>query len=302
MLITRIQRAVVALLACLALVGCSSVEATSPPASTPAPPVADPAALHEDFGRLEREFDARLGVYAVDTATGQEIAYRADERFAYASTHKALSVGAVLRQHSVGELNKKISYGREDLVSHSPVTEKHVDSGMTLRAVMGAAVRYSDNTAANLLFRELGGPAGLDAALREIGDTTTHVDRIETDLNRTTPGDIRDTSTPRALAESLRAFTTGNALTERKRAILNEMLRTNALTQDLIRAGVPTGWEVGDKSGAADYGTRNDIAIIWPPNRAPIMLAILSDRDTKEADYDDALIARATTVALNAFR
>lgn len=295
MLTRHFQRTVVALLALFALVGCAGVEASPP--NTPAPP-----ATTGDFARLEQQFDARLGVYAVDTATGEEVTHRADDRFAYASTHKALSVGAVLQRTTIDGLDRRITYRASDLVEHSPITEKHVETGMTLREVMDAAIRYSDNTAANLLFRELGGPPALQAALRGIGDTTVHVDRTETDLNRTSPGDIRDTSTPRALAESLQKFTTGDALPPEKRAILNEMLRTTTQTEDLIRAGVPTHWEVGDKSGAADYGTRNDIAVIRPPGRAPIMLAVLSDRKDKDADYDNALIAQATRVAVDELR
>lgn len=298
MLIRRFQRAGIALLALFALVGCSGVEASTPKAVARS----SDAEVGERFDRLEQRFDARLGVYAVDTATGEEVTHRADERFAYASTHKALSAGVVLRRNSIGGLNRRIHYSASDLVTYSPITKEHVDTGMTLRGVMDAAIRYSDNTAANLLFRELGGPAALQDALRGIGDTTIHVDRVEPELNRTSPGDIRDTSTARAMAESLRKFTTGDVLSADKRAILNEMLRTAKLTGDLIRAGVPSDWEVGDKSGAADYGTRNDVAVIRPPGRAPIMLAVMSDRQDEDADYDDALIAQAARHVVDALR
>lgn len=293
------RRTLIPLLTLLALVGCTSGEAAPPSAL---PPSVESSAAHTEFGRLEQRFDARLGVYALDTATGQEITYHADGRFAYASTLKALSAGAVLRQNTIDGLNRRLTYERSDLVQHSPITKENVHGGMTLREVIDAAIRYSDNTAANLLFRELGGPDGLDAALRDIDDTTTHVDRIEPDLNRTRPGDVRDTSTPRALAESLRKFTTGEVLSPEKRGILNEMLRTAKFTEDLIRAGVPADWQVGDKSGAADYGTRNDIAIIRPPERAPIVLAVLSDRRDVDADYDNALIARTARTAIDALR
>ncbi|GAA4870191.1 class A beta-lactamase [Saccharopolyspora cebuensis] len=293
----RILRVLVAPVAFLALVGCGSAGA----APEPAAPEPGTRAPHADFRALEREFDARLGVYAVDTATGEEIAYRPDERFAFASTHKALSAGAVLQRTDMAGLERVIHYDRDDLVSYSPITEQHVDTGMTLRAVLDAAVRYSDNTAANLIFGELGGPEGFTAALRALGDTTTRSDRIETELNETSPGDPRDTSTPRALATSLRAFTVGDALPEPQRALLNELLRTNTTGDALIKAGAPAGWQVGDKSGAADYGTRNDIAVVRPPDRAPIMISVLSDRDAKDAAYDDALIARAAEVALGAF-
>ncbi|MGA8112510.1 MAG: class A beta-lactamase [Actinocatenispora sp.] len=304
MLNPRIHRAVRTALAGLALVSLAACGSTVAPATESSASLRSSAAPSPggDFGDLERRFGARLGVYAVDTGTGRDLAYHAGERFAYASTYKALAAGAVLRRYPRHGLDKRIIYGHDDLVAHSPVTEKHVDTGMTLYAVMSAALRYSDNTAGNLLFREIGGPAGLNAVLRDIGDSTTHVDRIETELNATSPGDLRDTSTPKALAQSLRAFTVGGALPADRRAILTTMLRTNTTGSTLIQAGAPAGWRVGDRSGAADYGTRNDIAVVWPPHRAPIVLAIVSDRKTQDAEYDDALIARAATVALRTFR
>lgn len=295
------RRTAVALLALFALVGCGGVEA--PAQSAAAQNAARPApSADADFARLEQRFGARLGVYALDTGTGEEIAHHAEDRFAYASTHKAFSSGAVLQRNEVGELNRRITYSEADLLPNSPVTEKHVDTGLPLREVIGAAIRYSDNTAANLLLRELGGPAGLQRAMRAIGDTTIHVDRTEPDLNRTSPGDVRDTSTPRAMAETLRKFTLGDVLPPEKRDILDEMLRTAQLTDDLIRAGVPADWEVGDKSGAADYATRNDIAVIRPPGRAPIMLAVMSDKPQKDAGYDNALIAEAARVVADELR
>ncbi|GAB2675528.1 class A beta-lactamase [Saccharopolyspora gloriosae] len=297
MLTQRLRQATVAATTLLALAGCSGVDAAP---TTPAPPATAATVHYAEFDDLERRFDARLGVYALDTGTGREVAFRADDRFAFASTHKAFSAGVVLRRNTIDALERRITYSADDLVDNSPVTEQHVADGMTLREVIDAAIRYSDNTAANLLFRELGGPGELTAALRALGDATTRSDRTETDLNRTSPGDPRDTSTPRALANTLRAFTAGDVLPEPQRALLNDTMTGSPITQELIPAGVPEGWVVGDKSGAADYGTRNDIAIIRPPHRAPIMLAVLSDRPAPDADYDNALIAEATRVAVRA--
>jgi beta-lactamase class A len=254
------------------------------------------------FMQLEKKFDARLGVYAIDTGTNRTVVYRPDERFAYTSTYKALAAGAVLQQNSIDELDRVITYTKDDLVTYSPITEQHVDTGMTLREISDAAIRYSDNTAGNLLFQELGGPDGFENALRQIGDHVTEADRFETDLNSAIPGDIRDTSTARALATNLKAFTVNDVLPVDKRTILTDWMRGNTTGDELIRAGAPKGWEVGDKSGAGDYGTRNDIAIIWPPNRDPIIIAILSSRDTEDATYDNELIAKAAKVALNAFK
>lgn len=263
---------------------------------TPAPHI------DREFEELESKFDARLGVYAIDTGTNRKVAYRPNERFAYASTYKALAAGAVLQQNSIDKLNEVITYTNGDLVTYSPITAKHVDTGMTLGEICEAAVRYSDNTAGNLLLEKLGGPEGFETALRKIGDNVTQVDRYETDLNSAVPGDKHDTSTPKALATDLKAFTVGNVLPTDKRTILTDWMRGNATGDALIRAGAPTGWEVDDKSGAGSYGTRNDIAIVWPPHRAPIVITILSTRDTQNATYDNALIAEAAQVALNALK
>ncbi|MFE6388315.1 class A beta-lactamase [Nocardiopsis dassonvillei] len=249
-----------------------------------------------EFERLEEEFDARLGVYAVDTGSGEEVEHRPDERFAYASTHKALTAALVLQQNTPEEMEEVVTYTEEDLVDYSPITEQHVDTGMTLMEVADAAVRHSDNTAANLLFEELGGPDAFEDELEAIGDDVTDPERLETELNDWTPGDTSDTSTPRAMAGSLREFTLGDALPEDRREVLNNMLVNNTTGDELIRAGVPEGWRVGDKTGAGSHGTRNDIAVIWPPEGDPIVLAVMSSRDEEDAEYDNALIARAAEV------
>ncbi|GAB3207407.1 class A beta-lactamase [Marinactinospora thermotolerans] len=304
----RMPRGGVAALAALALAplaGCSTADEPVSPAAAESPIAAGSASDRSDahagdFERLEGEFDARLGVYAIDTGSGETVTHRADERFAYASTIKALQVGAVLQQNTLEEMEEVVTYDEEDLVTYSPITEQHVDTGMTLREVSDAAVRYSDNTAANLLFEELGGPAALDAALEGIGDDVAEVVRIEPELNATAPGDTRDTSTPRAMADSLRAYALGDVLPADERAVLTDMLKGNTTGDALIRAGVPDDWEVGDKTGAADYGTRNDIAILWPPDEDPIVVAVMSDKDTPDAEYDDALIAEAAQVVVEA--
>jgi beta-lactamase class A len=254
------------------------------------------------FAKLEEKFDAKLGVFALDTGTNQTVNYHPDERFAYTSTHKALAVGALLQQKSIEDLNKTITYTREDLVNYSPITEKHVDTGMTLKELSDASLRYSDNTAGNLILKQLGGPTGFKKALEEIGDNVTTPERFEPDLNEVNPGETHDTSTPRALATSLQAFTLGDKLPTEKRELLIGWMKRNTTGDALIRAGVPKGWEVADKTGAGLYGTRNDIAIIWPPKGDPIVLAVLSSRDQKDADYNDKLIAEATKEVIKALK
>ncbi|GGM40356.1 beta-lactamase [Micromonospora sonchi] len=294
---TRIS-ALAAALALGLLAGCSPGTPTAP-APTPSPSAA-PVAV--DFTPLEKQYDARLGVYVIDTGTGRTVAYRADERFAYASTFKALAAAAVLAATSTEELDQIVTYSRDELVTYSPITEQHVQTGMSLRAIADAAVRYSDNTAGNLLLDRLDGPDGFKQALRDIGDEVTEPSRMETELNEATPGDTRDTSTPRALATSLKAYAVDDALSAEDRAVLVDWLKGNTTGDKTIRAGTPDGWQVGDKTGSGGYGTRNDIAVIWPPDRAPIVLAVLSSKADKDAERDDALLAHAAELALTALR
>lgn len=251
------------------------------------------------FRALEREFDARLGVYALDTGTGRSVGYRADDRFAYASTFKALVAGAVLRKFGTDGIDKVVTASREDVVADSPVSENFVEKGMSLRGLCAATLWYSDNTAVNLLLDELGGPDGLEKVLEELGDDTTEMDRYEPDMSEGKPGDIRDTSTPRAMAGSLRAFLLGDALKRDERELLRRWMTTNMTGSTLIRAGVPDGWEVADKSGTAGYGGRNNIAVLWPDDGGnPIVMAVMSSRDKQGAERRDALIAKAATAAV----
>jgi beta-lactamase class A len=269
--------------------------ATTTPAATT--PVASSVAKRA-FARLERRYGAHLGVYAVDTGTGRTVAYRAGKRFAYASTYKVLVTGVLLRRVSDAELDRVVRYGPEDLLEYAPITSRHVQTGMRLRDLMDAALRYSDNTAANLLVERLGGPDELERALRRIGDRRTHVDRTEPTLNEAAPGDVRDTSDARTLGTDLRRFVLGDLLPKDRRRMLTNWLVRNTTGDAYIRAGVPEGWKVGDKTGSGGHGTRNDIAIAWPPGGAPVEIAVLSDRVKADAASDDALIADDTKAAI----
>ncbi|MFF5874528.1 class A beta-lactamase [Streptomyces californicus] len=311
---SRVRTGVAGVLAALSLVplvACGQDGSSAPPASTG--PVAGASASAADasasapaaaakpyttvFEKLERAFDARLGVYAIDTGTGREVVHNDRARFAYNSTFKALQAGVVLGKYSLDGLDRRVTYTRKDLVANSPVTEKHVDTGMTLKELCDASVRYSDNTAANLLFDHVDGPRGLDASLEKLGDDVTRMDRVEPELSRWVPGEKRDTSTPRALAGDLRAFVLGEALPAPEREQLTTWLRTNTTGDAVIRAGVPKNWVVGDKTGTGSYyGARNDIAVVWPPDSSPIVIAILSNRATKDAEPSDELIAEAASV------
>lgn len=253
------------------------------------------------FEQLEKEYDTRLGIYAIDIGTKETVEFREDERFAYTSTSKAFATAILLKQNPISVLEEIRTFTNEDIVTYSPITEKFVNKGMSLGKIAEAAMQYSDNTAGNLLFKELGGPDGFEKALRESGDTITMADRIEPDLNEAIPGDSRDTSTPKALAKTLEVFGISEYLPADKQEIFTNWLKGNTTGDSLVRAGVPEGWEVGDKSGAGGYGTRNDIAIVWPPDREPIIIAIMSSRNEENASFNDELIAKATKVITQTF-
>lgn len=269
----------------------ASATATTPPQITTA------------LAKLEKQHHRRLGVYLLDTGTGRTVTYHADERFGFCSTAKVFDAGVLLRRSSDTQLNQVVSYGRDDLQEHSPITEKHVDSGMSVRDLIKAALQYSDNTAANLLLERLGGPAGLQQAMRGLGDATSNIDRVEPALNDTPPGTTRDTSTPRTMGTDLRRFLLGTVLSADRRTLLATWMGGNTTGDDLIRAGVPSDWTVADKTGSGlTYGTQNDIAVAWRPHGAPVVIALMSRGFSKNAESDQALLAAATNVALAGLR
>lgn len=290
------------------LVGCSgepggasapaSAAASAPGAAAPATdPATDPATARA-FASLERRYDARLGITAVDTGSGRTLVHRAGERFAFASTVKVFIAAAVLDGSSDADLATVVHYDRGDLLEYAPVTSEHVDTGMTVRELIDAALRSSDNTAANLLVERLGGPDAVERWLRGIGDRTTSVDRVEPDLNQATPGDRRDTTTPERFAADLRAVLLGDVLDAADRRVLRDAMLGNTTGDATIRAGVDPSWRVADKTGTASYGVRNDIAVVTPPGRAPIVLVVMTSRADAAAEPSDALVAAATRAAV----
>jgi len=295
------------------LAGCAAPAAeapTTPPASAApsasAAPAVDRAAADAAFAALEERFGARLGVHAVDTGTGAEVSWRADERFAYASTIKAPLAAALLDRVGIAGMDRAVPIEAADILSYAPVTETRVGGTMTLRELAEAAMTRSDNTAANLLLEAIGGPAELDAALTTLGDDTTVVSRTEPDLNEAIPGDDRDTTTPRAAAALLRAYALGDPgaiadpLDADERALFTGWLTATQTGATLVRAELPTDWTVGDKSGSGAYASRGDVAVIWRPDAAPIVIAVHSSKDQQDATADDALISGAARAAAQA--
>ncbi|WP_454830807.1 class A beta-lactamase [Pseudoxanthomonas wuyuanensis] len=262
------------------------------------------SALPKRLRAIEKHSRGRLGVAVLDSASGQQANWRGDERFAMCSTFKFLLAAAVLARVEKGEevLERRIPILASDLVSHSPVTEKLVGSeGASVAQLCEATMIVSDNAAANLLLPLIGGPDGLTRFVRTLDDTRTRLDRNEPSLNSAIPGDPRDTTTPQAMLHSMQRLLLGDALGEASRKQLLAWLRGNRTGDNRLRAGLPAGWQVGDKTGTADNGsngTSNDIAILWPPGRAPLLLTCyLTESPLSAAARDGIHKAVAAAVA-----
>jgi beta-lactamase class A len=302
----HIRRLGAAALALTALAGCGtapSAKHVTPQSNTSAIGPGAQAEVTRQIRRLEATHHERIGAYAIDTGTGRAVSHRADESFAFASTFKAMACGAVLRKArrtSPGLLDKVVHYTKDDLVEYSPVTEKHVDTGMTVADLCHAAITQSDNTAGNLVLRQIGGPSGLTAFFRSIGDPVSRSDRWETALNDWKPGEKRDTTAPRPWAKDLQALTTGDALVPADRTRLIGWMKATVTGDKRIRAGLP-GWTVGDKTGTGGtYGTANDIAIAYPESGPPLIIVITTNKPDPEAEPDDQAIAATARVLADA--
>ncbi|RAU44436.1 class A beta-lactamase [Pseudomonas sp. RIT412] len=250
--------------------------------------------LERQLAALERRHGGRLGVAMLDTGNQRLIAHRADERFAMCSTFKALAAAYVLARVDRGEedLSRRVVYGPEQLVPYSPVTQKHTgEGGLSVGSICEAAVTLSDNTAANLLLDSFGGPQGLTDWLRRAGDPVTRLDRREPTLNENRPGDVRDTTTPLAMLRTLQTLALGEALSGASRDQLIAWLVSNTTGDQKLRAGLPAGWRVGDKTGSGSNNASNDIAIVWPPNRPPLIVTVYYSGSTADAGQVNALMA-----------
>lgn len=260
-----------------------------------------PNTLQEKLAKLEVDADGRIGVLATNTANNSQLAYRAEERFSMNSTAKLMVVAAILKLSVAKDysLQQKITYQKKDLVEYSPVTKQHLNGGMTIAELCAATIMQSDNTAMNLLTRKLGGPHAVTNFARSIGDNTFRLDRFEPEMNWRELNDLRDTSTPAAMETSLRQLVLGDVLLESQRKQLQTWLINNTTGDARIRAGLPKGWIVGDKTGSGDYGATNDIAVIWPPKCAPIVLTIYFNQNKKDAPPRDDVVASVTRMLLN---
>jgi beta-lactamase class A len=268
--------------------------------------VATPATeqLSREFAKIEVTSGGRLGVAVLDTATGTRTLHRGEERFPMCSTFKLLASAAVLAKVNAGKLHldQRIVFRKADLVTYSPITQTHTgEPGMTLGEICAAAIDYSDNTAANLILANIGGPAGFTQFARSIGDPVTRLDRIETALNESLPSDPRDTTTPSAMVANLNSLLLGSALSATSRDQLTQWLLANTTGGTRLRAGVPATWRVGDKTGTGDQGSTNDIGILWPPNAKPLLVCAYLTGTKASGDERNATIAAVGRAVAAAF-
>ena len=262
-----------------------------------------PSRFVEDVAQFEARSAGRLGVAVLDTKDGSFTQHRGEERFPMCSTFKLLAAAAVLKGagDDLAGLQQRIQFEKSDLVTYSPETEKHVGGdGMSLAEICEAAITLSDNTAGNLMLKQIGGPKGLTAFARSLGDKVTRLDRIEPDLNEAAAGDPRDTTSPNAMASNVKTLLLGNALAPAARDQLTRWLIANKTGDTRLRAGLPPSWRVGDKTGAGRNGTNNDVAIVWPADRPPLIVTVYltgSKLEMGEQNEITASIGRAIATA-----
>ncbi len=245
--------------------------------------------IEKQLAALEKRTGGRLGVFVLDTKNNVSFAHRPDERFAMCSTFKALAAAFVLARADMGEekLDRRVPVLKKDLLSYSPVVEKHVGGGMTVRELCDAAVTYSDNAAANLLLASFGGPKGLTTWLRSIGDETTRLDRTEPELNEAKVGDPRDTTTPMAMTQTLGRLLLQDVLSPSSRDQFTAWLVANTTGDRRLRAGLPQDWTIGEKTGTSGRGEAGDIGFMRPREGHTILASVYiaeGKKPTKELE------------------
>lgn len=246
-----------------------------------------------EMQRIERDVKGRLGVVVRDAGLHRQMGYRALERFPMCSTFKLLAVALVLRRVDEGKekLDRRISIKPNDVITYSPAIEKRAGQDMAIAELCEAAITLSDNGAANLLLASFGGPPAITAFARALGDGVTQLDRNEPTLNEATPDDPRDTTTPTAMARTIRHLVLGNALKPASKAQLTQWLVGNKTGDTRLRAQLPAGWRVGDKTGTGEHGSTNDVGVLWPPQGAPIIVTAYLTETSASPEQRNAAIA-----------
>lgn len=260
-------------------------------------------ATTQDLKKVEDKYDANIGVYALNTATDEEITFNEDKRFAYASTFKAVSSAMLLEKTPHNELNKKVHVSKEDIVPYSPVLEKFINKDITFKKLIEATMLYSDNTANNIIIEELGGYKEVNKRLKSLDDKTTKPSRMEPELNNYDPKNNRDTSTPQAFGKTLNKLINDGRLSKENKAFLIDLMINNKSGDTLIKKGAPKNFKVADKSGQAiTYASRNDVALVYPKGESkPIVLVIFTNKEGKTDKPNDKVVSETAKVVLEKF-
>ena len=260
--------------------------------------------LTDHLQALERARDGRLGVSILDVESGRRLDHRGHERFPMCSTFKWIAAALVLSRVVRGEerLDRRIPVSKSDLVAYSPATEKQIGGdGMSMAELCHAAVTLSDNAAANVILSNVGGPFGFTTFVRSVGDTVTRLDRIEPDLNQGQPGDPRDTTSPVAMLDTMRKLVLGDTLSAPSRERLTTWLVANTTGGKRLRAGLPTSWRVGDKTGSSSAGITNDVAVAWPARGGPLLIAAYYAESAGDDNARSEVIAEVGRIAATFF-
>ncbi|MDT0695994.1 BlaZ-like penicillin-hydrolyzing class A beta-lactamase [Mammaliicoccus sciuri] len=260
-------------------------------------------ATTQDLKKVEDKYDANVGVYALNTATDEEITFNEDKRFAYASTFKAVSSAMLLEKTPHNELNKKVHVSKEDIVPYSPVLEKFINKDITIKKLIEATMLYSDNTTNNMIIEELGGYKEVNKRLKSLDDKTTKPSRMEPELNNYDPKSNKDTSTPKAFGKTLNKLINNGHLSKENKAFLIDLMINNKSGDTLIKKGAPKNFKVADKSGQAiTYASRNDVAFVYPKGESkPIVLVIFTNKEGKTDKPNDKVISETAKVVLEKF-
>lgn len=280
------KKLIIMLASILLLSACSTADATT-----------------QDLKKVEDKYDANVGVYALNTATDEEITFNEDKRFAYASTFKAVSSAMLLEKTPHNELNKKVHVSKEDIVPYSPVLEKFINKDITIKKLIEATMLYSDNTANNMIIEELGGYKEVNKRLKSLDDKTTKPSRMEPELNNYDPKSNKDTSTPKAFGKTLNKLINNGHLSKENKAFLIDLMINNKSGDTLIKKGAPKNFKVADKSGQAiTYASRNDVAFVYPKGESkPIVLVIFTNKEGKTDKPNDKVVSETAKVVLEKF-
>ena len=249
--------------------------------------------VEQDVRAIEASLSARIGVSVLDTQNGEYWDYNGDQRFPLTSTFKTIACAKLLYDDEQGKVNSNstVEIKKADLVTYSPVIEKQVGQAITFDNACFATMTTSDNAAANLILSAVGGPEGVTDFLRQVGDKETRLDRIEPDLNEGKLDDLRDTTTPKAIASTLNKLLFGSVLSEMNQKKLESWMVNNQVTGNLLRSVLPNGWNIADRSGAGGFGARSITAVVWSKHQSRIILSIyLAQTQASMAERNDAIV------------